>query len=71
MKEDSGRRRLGLVVKKHLMELLELYIHNIRRKEAEAPVKTDQGLIHTHEIVPVVQFQKESVRRAKQRKKER
>jgi hypothetical protein len=34
-----------------------LHTQHARRKEAEAPVKTDQYLIHTHEIVPVVQFQ--------------
>ena len=50
------------------MELLRLYIHNAHaEKKAEAPAKTDQGRIHTHEIVPVVQFQKE--RTAEQRKK--
>ena len=59
----TTRPRLGLLLKKNLMELLELYIH---AKEVEAPVKTDQGLIHTHEIVPVVQFQRE--RTAEQRK---
>jgi hypothetical protein len=32
-------------------------------------VKTDQSLIHTHEIVPVFQFQRESVRQNKEEKK--
>jgi hypothetical protein len=53
------------------MVLLEFYIQNTRRKEAVAPVKTDQGLIHTHEIVPVVQFQKESVRQNREKRIER
>jgi hypothetical protein len=50
------------------MVLLEFYIQNTRRKEAEVPVKADQGLIHTHEIVPVVQFQKESVWQNREKK---
>ncbi len=38
-----------LMEMRHLVELLGLYIHT-SRKEAEAPVMIDQGLIHTHEI---------------------
>ena len=34
-------------------------------------MKTDQGLIHTHGIVPVVQFQRESVRQDKGEKKKK
>ena len=49
-----GTTTNGLLVKKNLIELLELYIHNTTEKRREALVKTDQRLIHTHEIVPVV-----------------
>ena len=46
-----------------------LHTQHGRRKEAEAPVNTDQGLIHTYEIVPVVQFQREKAYgRAKKKK---
>jgi hypothetical protein len=33
-------------------------------------VKIDQGLIHTHEIVPVVQFQREGVMTEQRKKKD-
>ena len=42
-----------MMEKKHLVELLGLYKHGCG-KEAEAPVMTDRGPIHTHDIVPVV-----------------
>lgn len=53
-------------VKKHLMELLGLYIHNTRRKELEAPVKTDHGL-----YIHVRSFQSSSSRESVRQNREK
>lgn len=66
--EDSRRRRLSLGKEAFNGIIRVLHKQHRSRKEAEAPVKTDRGLIHTHEIVPVVQFQRESVRQNKEKK---